>query len=273
MNDNRRRKIIPVVLTAANIMLLLLAYFAIVTTPVDKREPSPTLPPLPTPTPLEVLQLVIAVQNLPRGTIITPDVLAYRIWPVEMAPFSAVINLEDVIGTIARTDIYREQPILFTMVTDSRLNMSNVGSDAASVIAPGTVGKTLLLRANLLPLGLAPGDRVNIYHTLPGENGGTTILTVPDALVLAIGTAPDFGFPTPTLAGTLSHISSTVTPSLAPELIPVTVVVTPQDAATLIWAEENELSLSLVLRSPIDIARHGVTPVATDSVANTYGIR
>ena len=119
--------------------------------------------PLPTATPIVFVDLVIAVQELPRGIIIPPNAVAIRPWPQDAAPFNGVTNLEDVVGKRARTDIFREQPILSNMVVDDLTGAAHVGSDAAAVLPDG-------LRAVSIPvdritsIAYAPqdGDRVDL---------------------------------------------------------------------------------------------------------------
>jgi Flp pilus assembly protein CpaB len=125
------------------------------------QEPQST--PLPTATPIVFVDLVIAVQELPRGIIIPPNAVAIRPWPQDAAPFNGVSNVDDVVGKRARTDIFREQPILSNMVVDDLTGAAHVGSDAAAVLPDG-------LRAVSIPvdritsIAYAPqdGDRVDL---------------------------------------------------------------------------------------------------------------
>ncbi|MBI1256294.1 MAG: hypothetical protein GC204_02375 [Chloroflexi bacterium] len=124
---------------------------------------APESTPLPTATPIIFVDLVIAVQELPRGIIIPPNAVAIKPWPQDAAPFNGVSNIEDVIGKRARTDIFREQPILSNMVVDDLTGAAHVGSDAAAILPDG-------LRAVSIPvdritsIAYAPqdGDRVDL---------------------------------------------------------------------------------------------------------------
>ena len=110
---------------------------------------------------------MIAVQELPRGIVIPPNAVALRPWPQDAAPFNGVTNLEDVVGKRARTDIFREQPILSNMVVDDLTGAAHVGSDAAAVLPEG-------LRAVSIPvdritsIAYAPqdGDRVDLIISM-----------------------------------------------------------------------------------------------------------
>ena len=64
-------------------------------------------------------------------------------------------------------------------------SLAEVGSIIAEIAPAGTVSKTIYLPASDIPLGLAPGDRVNVFFTYQpdGASGlGTTTLLVDDAL-------------------------------------------------------------------------------------------
>ncbi len=123
--------------------------------------------PLPTATPIVFVNLVIAVQELPRGIVIPPNAVALRPWPQDAAPFNGVSNLDDVVGKRARTDIFREQPILSNMVVDDLTGAAHVGSDAAAELPDG-------LRAISIPvdritsIAYAPqdGDRVDLIISM-----------------------------------------------------------------------------------------------------------
>jgi pilus assembly protein CpaB len=123
----------------------------------------PESTPLPTATPIIFVDLVIAVQELPRGIVIPPNAVAVRPWPQDAAPFNGVTNIDDVVGKRARTDIFREQPILSNMVVEDLTGAAHVGSDAAAVLPDG-------LRAVSIPvdritsIAYAPqdGDRVDL---------------------------------------------------------------------------------------------------------------
>lgn len=123
--------------------------------------------PLPTPTPINFIDLVIAVQELPRGIIIPFDAVQLRPWVADIAPFNAITNLEDVIGKRARTDIFREQPILSNMVVDDLTEIARVGSDAAAVLPDGLVAISLPIdRLTGIAYAVQDGDRVDLIISL-----------------------------------------------------------------------------------------------------------
>lgn len=137
-------------------------------TVVETQPPTePPTTPLPTPTPIIFVDIVIAVQELPRGIVIPPNAVAVRPWPQDAAPFNAVGNVDDVIGKRARTDIFREQPILSNMVVEDLTGVAHVGSDASAVLPNGLVAVALPID-RLTSVAYAPqdGDRVDLIISM-----------------------------------------------------------------------------------------------------------
>jgi len=116
---------------------------------------------------MRLVECVIAVQQIPRGFAIPPNAVTTRPWPEVSAPASAIFNLESVIGKKARTDIFREQPILTNMLVDDLANLANVGSDAAAVLPNNRVAVSVPMdRITSVAYAIQPGDRVDVMVTL-----------------------------------------------------------------------------------------------------------
>jgi pilus assembly protein CpaB len=114
-----------------------------------------------------MLNIVIAVQQLPRGVTIPPNAVDLRPWPEAAAPQNALTNVEDVIGKIARTDIQREQPILSTYLVEDLANLARVGSDAAAVLPSGLVAVSVPMdRITSVAYAVQDGDRVDVMVSL-----------------------------------------------------------------------------------------------------------
>ncbi len=123
--------------------------------------------PLPTNTPIVFVPLVLALQDLPRGFLITQDAVVLRPWPQSSAPFNAITDLQDVVGKIARTDIFREQPILTNMVVDNLLDIARVGSDVSAILPEGLVAVSIPVdRLTSVAYGVVDGDRVDLIMSL-----------------------------------------------------------------------------------------------------------
>jgi len=128
---------------------------------VNQQIPQST--PLPTITPEPKVEIVLAVQDIPRGTRIEPNTVGVFPWPASAVPVNAVTNIEDVLGRIARTDIFREQPIHGNLVVDDPQNLATIGSDAALITPPNRVLISVPMnRLTSVAFGLQPGDRVDI---------------------------------------------------------------------------------------------------------------
>jgi pilus assembly protein CpaB len=131
----------------------------------SSREPSPT--PAPTNTEVPFTAVVIAVQDIPRGVEIQPDMVGVIRFPAESVPAGAFSNPEDVYGLIARTDIAREQHILARLLVTDFNSLARVGSDAAAVLEPGRVAVTLPINVfSSVAYGVQPGDRVDVIVSM-----------------------------------------------------------------------------------------------------------
>jgi pilus assembly protein CpaB len=131
----------------------------------------------PTPTPIPFVRIVIALQNLPRGYRF-PDkiedlanVVDYFPWPESAVPFNALREdqggLEKVLGQVARTDIFREQPLLSTLLVPDLVSIANVGSDAAAVLPNDRVAVTIPInRVTSVGYGIQDGDHVDLIISM-----------------------------------------------------------------------------------------------------------
>lgn len=131
----------------------------------------------PTPTPIPLVKVVQALQNLPRGyrfpnTIQElENIVGYATLPEETVPFNAIKEqdggLEKVLGKIARTDVFREQPILSTYLVTDLTQLAAVGSDAAAVLPSDRVAVSLPMdRITSVAYGVQDGDRVDVIISM-----------------------------------------------------------------------------------------------------------
>lgn len=131
----------------------------------------------PTPTPIRFVNIVVALQNLPRGYRF-PETMAelqnvvnYFPWPEDAVPFNALKEadggLEKVLGKIARTDLFREQPILSNLLVEQLTDIANFGSDAAAVLPSDRVAISVPInRQTSVAYGIRPGDRVDVIISM-----------------------------------------------------------------------------------------------------------
>ena len=116
-------------------------------------QPAANVTQAPTPTPIPLVEVVQALQNLPRGyrfpnTIQElENIVGYATLPEKTVPFNAIKKedggLEKILGKIARTDVFREQPILSTYLVTDLTSLAAVGSDAAAVLPSDRVAVSL----------------------------------------------------------------------------------------------------------------------------------
>jgi Flp pilus assembly protein CpaB len=117
----------------------------------------------PTATPIELVPIVVAVQQLPRGIAIPEGALSIRSWPRNSVPERAIGKIEDVVGKIARTDIFIEQPILDTLLVENLSQIAAKGSDAAAITPRGRVLISIPVdRLTDVAYAVQPGDYVDI---------------------------------------------------------------------------------------------------------------
>lgn len=103
-----------------------------------------------TPTPEPMISLIVAVNNLSRGQIITENDVAVRAWQERNAPMNGIpgSSVSSVVGKIVRADIYRGQPIIQTAITDSMENIAQV----LDVESPGI--DKIVVALQMIPAGM-----------------------------------------------------------------------------------------------------------------------
>ncbi len=127
----------------------------------------------------EVVPVVVALQEIPRGFFLTEDavigesaVVGIALYPADYLPAGAVQSLEEVIGQWVRVDIPREQPVsAYFLAPDLRQNPEAelpypVSPSGYRVVKEGLVEVTYDQPEKLhYPDGLAAGDDVLIIAT------------------------------------------------------------------------------------------------------------
>lgn len=157
--------------------------------------PEPINTPLPTITPIPFIPVVIAIQDIPRGLPIQPNAVDVLPIPEQSAPFQAFSNPEDVIGKIARTDIFREQPVLANLLVEDLTSLATIGSDAAAVLPTNRVAVSLPMdRITSVAYAIQPGDRVDIMVSMLFIDVDTTFQSIePNAFSLVSTTLTEEG--------------------------------------------------------------------------------
>lgn len=215
------------------------------------------------PTSVSTVDVLVARQQIPVGTIIKPEMISKQPWPAHLVLESFIVSTgenDDVVGRVARSTFLPYEPLL-----KSRLSNPNDPSFLAAVLPEGMRAMTL---ATDVISGVAgyifPGDRVDILitHNVPGDaekdrnasafrannnKPAFTEVLVPNARVLAVNLRPPDG------------LDATASNNTAPTSITLEV---PESVAQEIRLAERLGTLSLTLRSLKDIDNNEV-PVPT----------
>lgn len=110
-----------------------------------------------------LVEVVVSLQTVPRGWQMTEAELTTDMRRAELVDENVVVNIEDVVGKYARTEIFQGQTLTTdVLVGDPRL----AGTDEygpSSLIPAGAVAQAVPLdRLSSVGYGIAPGDFVDV---------------------------------------------------------------------------------------------------------------
>lgn len=152
------------VLILLGILLLVGALAVLVILPKTLETPPPVEQPTPTPE-IQTTEILVAAQNIPRGAVISPDAVVPSKWPNDSLPPADLIitDPEKVVGQIARTDIFRGQPMLKSLIATDPKELAAIGSDASLFVPAGKVAMAFPIN-KLTSVGYAigAGDHVDV---------------------------------------------------------------------------------------------------------------
>jgi len=283
-------------LIVLGVILGLVAAGGVLYVMMQGAQPPPTAPPPGVEVP--TTQIIVAAQNIARGSEISEDLVTRRDWPAGSEPPDIVADEAELIGKLAKTDIFQGQPIVRSMLTEVV-----VGSDAAAAIPEGRVAVAFAItRFSSVGYGIQAGDhvdvllsarfidreeekqaardtidfRVEVMERLTAANVESasfdiplfeakarpvTQLIVQNAGILKVG-----AWATPTPPPVEGEEGAPPPPPAPPDM--VILVVSQQDALVLKYARENNFILDLALRAAGD-----ETPITTEAVTLEYMIR
>ena len=115
---------------------------------------------------IDVVNVIVVTQNVPRGTAITRDVLS--LVPIQRELFiqGMFTNIRDVEGKLAKFDLDAGIPLTNNMLADSAEGLSGSGSLAALAIPRGMVAVAIPLNRLSNSYPLKAGDHVNLIVTM-----------------------------------------------------------------------------------------------------------
>lgn len=111
--------------------------------------------------------VVMVVQPIERGHLITEEQLGYLAYPTSETISSFFTDISQVVGKRARFDIDPATPLTTSMILSSDQDFPEGGSDTALLIPDGMVAFPIPIdRFSSLAYGLREGDHVNIIATM-----------------------------------------------------------------------------------------------------------
>jgi Flp pilus assembly protein CpaB len=118
--------------------------------------------------PQDTTYIVIALQDISRGSLIPADGVGLSPFPRDMVVETMIENdLNQVVGQHARQDIPRGAPVTTGMITERTGDLLGTGSDAAIAIPPGyTAISVPMNRLSGVAFAIRPGDSVDVIVTM-----------------------------------------------------------------------------------------------------------
>lgn len=181
---------------------------------------------------LQTVGIVVAVVDIPYGSLINANQVAITAWPKDLYPKDSFADPKAVVGRSARRDFLRGEPII-----ESKLVPTGKSGGLLSLIV--SEGKrAFTIRVNeVVGVGgfIVPDTRVDVIVTMvpPGSNEKISKVVLENMLVLAVGQIVEQKDNKPITVNT------------------VTLSVTPEEAEKLALAT-NDGALQLVLRNFMD---------------------
>lgn len=201
--------------------------------------------------------VLIAKEDMPKGTTIEPDMLVAAIVPNQYVQPNAVTSLDRIAGMIIAAPISKGEQISLSKL------ISPAQATGSSLAMATPVGKRAISISvdNIASLGgmIRPGDYVDVIGMVPtaiaaGGKEVTQVSTMPlfqNVLVLAVG--QDLG-------GIIRETAGRYKKEEKKEVSPiVTLALSPQEANLIAFVQEQG-KIRLVLRSPADSQIQTVAP-------------
>lgn len=214
--------------------------------------------------------VIVAASDVPRGTILQPDMVEVKEVPEDIIPQDAAVSIDDVVGKMPSVDLKRGEIIL-----TSRLESpSHVVNDFGLIIPPGKVVVALPAEDLINQVEvLKPGDHVNImisFNSGAGRPAEWVTLNVLQNVVIQALVAPR-GLPVEedlaSMDEAMDRATGTQTPFRA-----VLVAVDPQDALVLKYLKDVGGVIDFALRPQDDVSQPFLDPVQLEYLMDLYGL-
>jgi pilus assembly protein CpaB len=194
----------------------------------------------------ETAMVVVAKEDIARGTMVSNDMVSTRPWPKDLMPPSALTSVEECLDRASLAPIVAGEPIL-----DVKLASREAGRGLAALVPKGMRAYTIQTCRDASNVAgfILPGNHVDVLLTLTGgrddgTGGGSSVTLLQAVEILAVAQRLD--------APAENKMD-------LKELRSVTLLVTPDQAAVLDLGQ-NMGKLTLSLRNTQDLAEATPTP-------------
>jgi len=201
--------------------------------------------------PPETVSVVVASENIPRGMVVSPNLIMIREFPKNLVPTGAILKKEDAQDRSAFATIVTGEPVL-----DSKLSPKGQHG-LATLVANGMRAFTITTNVASGVAGfILPGNKVDVLLTISngGSNdftgGGSTTTLLQNVEILAVDQKVE--------APAENKVDSN-------NLRSVTLLVTPGQAAKLSLGQTKG-TLHLTLRNPKDELAANVKPTTVNDI-------
>jgi pilus assembly protein CpaB len=189
----------------------------------------------------ETVAVVVAANDIGRGTVIIPDLVTTREFPKDLVPPGAMNKVEDALERVSLHSLVKDETLL-----ESMLSAKNAKGGLAGIVPKGMRAFTIHTPQVASSVGgfILPGNKVDVLLTMTSSNandftgGAVTTTLLQNVEILAVDQRLD------------APSENKVDPR---NLQSVTLLVTPDQAAKLELGQ-NKGSLHLTLRNPEDSA-------------------
>jgi flagella basal body P-ring formation protein FlgA len=113
----------------------------------------------------------VALQNIPRGAEITSNLVGPRDWPRDYVPPDVIADEAELIGKVAKVEIFQGQPIVRSMLADRPVMVALQYIPRGTEITPDLVGREYWRRDDM------PPDVIADESELIGKVANTDILS------------------------------------------------------------------------------------------------
>jgi pilus assembly protein CpaB len=203
---------------------------------------------------IETVPVVVAKASIPRGMLISADMVKTRDYPKDLIPAGAILKREDVLDRSAFATIAQDEPMIETRLSPKGQH------GLATLVSSGMRAFTITTNVAAGVAGfILPGNKVDVLLTVSNSEpndrtgGGSTTTLLQNVEILAVDQKVE--------APADNKVDSN-------QLRSVTLLVTPNQAAKLSLGEKKG-TLHLTLRNPDDAVAADVRPTTVHDIQFT----